>query len=79
MLPFQAARFRFLYCPAGIILKIIPYETVTLKWVDNGTLDFFEEVIETEHVRFISEEEFNNSLYLSGTAEVIIELRNRIA
>ena len=62
-----------------VILKIIPYDTVTLKWVDNNTLDFFDEIIETEHIRYIAEEEFNNSLYLSGTAEVIIELRNRIA
>ena len=62
-----------------VILKIIPYDTVTLKWVDNNTGDFFDEIIETEHIRYIAEEEFNNSLYLSGTAEVIIELRNRIA
>ena len=62
-----------------VILKVIATGSVSLKWVDNNTLDFFQEVIETEHIRYIAEEEFNNSLYLSGTASVVLELRNRIA
>lgn len=61
-----------------VILNITPVGQVTLRWVDNNTLDFLDETIETEHIRYIAEEEFNNSLYITGTASVTLELRNRI-
>jgi hypothetical protein len=37
-----------------------------------------EEDIVTTHVRIVDDEEFNSSLYLSGTASVTIEVRNRL-
>ena len=61
-----------------IILKIIPTNSVILKWEDNNTKDSFIETIETEHIRYIAEEEFNHSLYITGTATVTLELRNRL-
>lgn len=61
-----------------IIVKIEPTGSVELKWVDNNTLDYFTETIETSHIRYISEEEFNTSLYITGTANIKLELRNRI-
>ena len=61
-----------------IILKVVPTGSVELKWEDNNTKDYFSEIIETEHIRYISEEEFNNTLYITGTAEIKMELRNRI-
>jgi hypothetical protein len=62
-----------------IILKIVPTGSVEIKWEDNNTKDYFSEIIETEHIRYIAEEEFNNTLYITGTAEITMELRNRIA
>ena len=61
-----------------IIVKIEPVGSVELKWVDNNNLDYFTETIETSHIRYISEEEFNTSLYITGTANIKLELRNRI-
>ncbi len=61
-----------------IIVNIEPVGSVELKWVDNNTLDYFTETIETSHIRYISEEEFNFSLYITGTANIKLELRNRI-
>lgn len=61
-----------------IIINIEPVGSVELKWVDNNTLDYFTEIIETSHVRYISEEEFNTSFYITGTANIKSELRNRI-
>ena len=61
-----------------IIVKIEPIGSVELKWVDNNNLDYFTETIETSHIRYISEEEFNTSLYITGTANIKLELRNRI-
>ena len=61
-----------------IIVNIEPVGSVELKWVDNNTLDYFTETIETSHIRYISEEEFNVSLYITGTANIKLELRNRI-
>ena len=61
-----------------IIVNIEPVGPVELKWVDNNTLDYFTETIETSHIRYISEEEFNVSLYITGTANIKLELRNRI-
>ena len=61
-----------------IIVNIEPVGSVELKWMDNNTLDNFTETIETSHIRYISEEEFNVSLYITGTANIKLELRNRI-
>jgi hypothetical protein len=62
-----------------IIYTIEPTGTVTLKWEDNANpTDFVEEDIVTTHVRIVDDEEFNSSLYLSGTASVTIEVRNRL-
>lgn len=61
-----------------IIVKIEPIGSVELKWVDNNTFEYFTETIETSHIRYISEEEFNTSLYITGTANIKLELRNRI-
>ena len=61
-----------------IVVNIEPVGSVELKWVDNNTLDYFTETIETSHIRYISEEEFNVSLYITGTANIKLELRNRI-
>lgn len=63
-----------------IILTVTPTNNVTLKFVNNlDTSDYYSEVITTEHVRYINEEEFNTSLYITGTAHVKIEIRNRLA
>lgn len=61
-----------------IIVRIEPVGSVELKWVDNNTFDYFTEIIETSHIRYISEEEFNTSFYITGTANIKLELRNRI-
>ncbi len=61
-----------------IIVRIEPIGSVELKWGDNNTFEYFTETIETSHVRYISEEEFNTSLYITGTANIKLELRNRI-
>lgn len=61
-----------------IIVKIEPIGSVELKWVDNNAFEYFTETIETSHIRYISEEEFNTSLYITGTANIKLELRNRI-
>lgn len=61
-----------------IILKIEPIDTIVLTWIDNNTSDSYSENIGTEHIRYIAEEEFNNSLYITGTANIKLELRNRI-
>ena len=61
-----------------IIITIIPNNQVTLKWEDNINKDSYSEVIETEHIRHISEEELNNSLYITGNAQVKLEYRYRL-
>lgn len=63
-----------------VIITITPIDDqVLLKWVDNNTSDFLEETIETEHVRHVDETEFNHSLYITGSADITIEVRNRLA
>jgi len=51
-----------------------------LRWEDaDDSSDYTEETIETEHKRTVNEEEFNNVLKITGSAHVLIEVRNRIA
>jgi len=54
-------------------------DSVLLKWVSNiDTDDYTEESIDTEHIRLIGNTEFNHTLYLTGDADIKIEVRNRI-
>jgi len=63
-----------------LIITIKPVGDVWLKWENNmNVADFAEELITTDHIRYINEEELNHSLYLKGNAEVTIEVRNRLA
>jgi len=62
-----------------IVLTVVPDGTVTLTWEDNDTGDSIDDVIETTHTRYIYEDDFNHTLYLTGTAEVELEIRNRIS
>lgn len=52
----------------------------TLKWenADDAT-EYVEEVIQTEHIRSVAEEEFNHKLYITGSAHVEIVVRNRLS
>jgi len=51
----------------------------TLKWenADDET-DYTEETITTEHIRTVDEEDFNYKLKITGSADVLIEIRNRL-
>lgn len=63
-----------------IIYTITPTGSCTLHWENNAVpTDTMDEVISTEHIRTVDEEDFNHTLYITGTAEVKIEVRNRIA
>ena len=62
-----------------VIITVEPVGEVVLKWVDNNdSNDYVEESIVTTHVRYVNEEEFNNTMYLTGTATVKLEIRNRL-
>ncbi len=50
-----------------------------LKWENaDDEEDYMEETITTEHVRTVDEEDFNNLLKITGSAKVVIEIRNRL-
>ena len=55
-------------------------DTCKLKWEDSSdATDYTEETIITEHKRVVDEEEFNHVLKITGSAHVVIEVRNRIS
>lgn len=75
---------RDMYAFTGTAYKLIITFTPTdgnpvgIKWVSNTDGDYVTETIETEHIRYVNEDEFNYKFYVTGSVDVNIQVRNRL-